>query len=193
MLGRLTAPRSEALVLAGLAGSVALRAGLAGDAGAGSVPAALVFATILAVFAGVAGWRLTRPSAQGLAWGVLGAAVLVALPLVSRGHWSGTSSSLPVSAYLQWAPAVAAVAVTEEVILRGVVFNWIQEAARPPAALAVTAVIFALIHVPFYGWGALPLDLAVGVWLGALRIVSGGVTAPATAHALADLATWWLL
>jgi hypothetical protein len=43
-----------------------------------------------------------------------------------------------------------------------------------------------------YGWTAVPLDLAVGVWLGGLRLATGGVAAPATAHALADLAYWWL-
>ena len=36
------------------------------------------------------------------------------------------------------------------------------------------------------------LDLAVGVWLGALRAVSGSVAVPAIAHTLADLAGWWL-
>jgi hypothetical protein len=30
------------------------------------------------------------------------------------------------------------------------------------------------------------------VWLCGLRLASGGVAAPAVAHALADLATWWL-
>jgi hypothetical protein len=37
-----------------------------------------------------------------------------------------------------------------------------------------------------------PLDIAVGVWLGTLRAISGTVTAPALAHSLADLAGWWL-
>jgi hypothetical protein len=38
----------------------------------------------------------------------------------------------------------------------------------------------------------LPLDLAVGVCLGALRLYAGSATAPAVAHTLADLAGWWL-
>jgi hypothetical protein len=46
--------------------------------------------------------------------------------------------------------------------------------------------------VPLYGWGAVPLDLAVGVWLGGLRLVTGGWAAPAVAHTFADLAAGWL-
>ncbi|MQA64109.1 MAG: CPBP family intramembrane metalloprotease, partial [Actinophytocola sp.] len=60
------------------------------------------------------------------------------------------------------------------------------------AAIGVCAVVFALLHVPLYGWWIVPLDLAVGVFLGALRWVSGSVVAPATAHVLANLAGWWL-
>jgi membrane protease YdiL (CAAX protease family) len=58
--------------------------------------------------------------------------------------------------------------------------------------VAVTSIVFALIHVPLYGWHVVPLDLGVGVFLGGLRLVSGSVAAPAIAHIGADLATWWL-
>jgi hypothetical protein len=37
-----------------------------------------------------------------------------------------------------------------------------------------------------------PLDLAVGIVLGGLRIATRSVAAPAAAHATADIATWWL-
>jgi hypothetical protein len=37
-----------------------------------------------------------------------------------------------------------------------------------------------------------PLDLGVGVWLGGLRLATGGVAASAIAHGLADLSTWWI-
>jgi hypothetical protein len=46
------------------------------------------------------------------------------------------------------------------------------------------------VHVPLYGWRALPLDLGAGLWLGGLRVLSGGVAAPAVAHALADRGAW---
>jgi len=56
----------------------------------------------------------------------------------------------------------------------------------------VTSVAFALMHVPLYGWHVVPLDLGVGIWLGGLRLLGRGVAAPALAHVLADLVTWWL-
>jgi membrane protease YdiL (CAAX protease family) len=85
------------------------------------------------------------------------------------------------------------VAVGEEVVLRGVLFDAMREWRGDGAALVATTLLFALIHVPLYGVGALPLDLAVGLLLGGLRIVSGGVLAPAVAHVIADLAGGWLL
>ncbi len=73
---------------------------------------------------------------------------------------------------------------------------WSRRRRRPARgellALPVTTAAFALLHVPLYGWAALPLDLAVGLLLGGLRMVSGGWGAPAVAHTLADLAGWWL-
>jgi membrane protease YdiL (CAAX protease family) len=61
------------------------------------------------------------------------------------------------------------------------------------AAVVVAAIAFALLHAPLYGWHAVPLDLAVGVVLGATRALAGTWTAPAIAHVGADLAGWWLL
>jgi hypothetical protein len=48
------------------------------------------------------------------------------------------------------------------------------------------------MHVPLYGWQVVPLDLGVGVWLAGLRLATGGVAAPALAHWIADLSTWWI-
>jgi membrane protease YdiL (CAAX protease family) len=92
-----------------------------------------------------------------------------------------------------WTPIVAAVAVAEEVALRGVLFDAVRLWGGDGWALVATTALFALMHIPLYGLGALPLDLAVGLMLGGLRIVSGGVLAPAVAHVIADLAGGWLL
>ena len=85
------------------------------------------------------------------------------------------------------------VACTEEAVLRGAMF--FTELDAPfgvAAAVLATSAVFALVHVPLYGWHVVPLDLGVGLWLAGLRLASGGVAAPAVAHTLADLATWWL-
>ena len=57
----------------------------------------------------------------------------------------------------------------------------------------MAAIAFAALHVPLYGWHAVPLDFAVGLVLGATRLLAGTWTAPAIAHVGADLAGWWLL
>jgi membrane protease YdiL (CAAX protease family) len=73
------------------------------------------------------------------------------------------------------------------------VFTLLARRLGPVTAVLLTSMMFAGMHVPLYGVAALPLDFAVGMWLGGLRLLSGGVTASATAHALADLASGWLL
>jgi membrane protease YdiL (CAAX protease family) len=87
---------------------------------------------------------------------------------------------------------VTVVAGAEEAFLRGTLHRRVEEVAGPGAAVAAGALAFAALHVPLYGWGAAPLDLAVGCWLGWLRLVTGGWAAPALAHTVADLAAWWL-
>lgn len=94
--------------------------------------------------------------------------------------------------FLVWAAITTVVAAAEEGILRGVLFDRIRVARGVVAAIALTTIAFALIHVPVYGWHVVPLDLAVGLGFAGLRLSTRSVLAPATAHAVADLATWWL-
>ncbi|MGH7685791.1 MAG: CPBP family glutamic-type intramembrane protease, partial [Candidatus Dormibacteria bacterium] len=124
--------------------------------------------------------------------GVLGAAVLVAAWLSAAPHLSA-GGGRPVASLLPWTAAVVVVAIVEEVALRGALFAAVRAWRGAGCALAVTTVAFALLHVPLYGWAALPLDLAAGLLFGGLRLISGGVTAPAAAHVLADLAAGWLV
>jgi len=57
----------------------------------------------------------------------------------------------------------------------------------PAAAVAITALAFAAIHVPAYGVAAFPVDLGAGVLLGWQRWASGTWLAPAATHAFANL------
>ena len=178
---------------AAFAGAVAIRVALAGPAGAASVPAALVFAVVLAVVAGVCGMRTTW-SPRAVAIGLVVGAVLV-IPALAH---LGVRADLPARSFPAWAVVTAFVATCEEAFLRGALFDAVQR--RPglrghgvDAAVVVGAIAFALLHVPLYGWHVLPLDLAVGLVLGATRAAAGTWTAPAIAHVGADLAGWWLL
>jgi membrane protease YdiL (CAAX protease family) len=85
-----------------------------------------------------------------------------------------------------------AVATAEEAVFRGALFKALERHAGLGAAVLVSTLAFALFHVPFYGWQALLPDLAAGLMLAGLRVAFGGVAAPAAAHVMADLATWWL-
>ena len=178
-----------ALTLAALALAVVVRVLIAGDAGARSVAAGASFGVALSVLSGVVG--LARPTLRWptLAWGAGGA---IALSLPPLWHRVGHEGAAPGHGFATWAAVVTLVAVAEEVLLRGALFEVVTRHRGENSAVAVGAVAFALLHVPVYGWSVLPLDLAVGVVLGVLRVVSGSVAAPAITHTLADLAGWWL-
>ncbi len=176
--------------LGGLALAVALRVRVAGVAGAASAPAGVLFGLVLLAVAAACG--LHRPALQWrqLAWGVGGAALLCLPAALVRLGRAGTI--LPPGEYAKWATIVALVAVAEELVLRGVLYHALLTRFDEGAAIAVTTVAFALLHVPVYGWHTLLINLAAGYLLGVLRAASGSVTAPAAAHTLADLAGWWL-
>ena len=179
------------LACGGLGVAVAARVALGGSEVAASMPAAAVFACLLFLAAGVVRWRPSLPQWRGIGVGVAGAAVLVGFALQAR-DWHVIGPSEAALSLAAWSVVVVCVAVAEEIVLRGVIFASLSRSGGPISALLLTSILFALIHLPLYGVGALPLDFAVGLWLGGLRLL-GGVGASATAHALTDLATGWIL
>lgn len=176
-----------AALAAAFAAAVTVRVAVAGPAGARSIPAGLVFAAALAAVCCLARTRVVI-SVRSVALGGAGAVVLL-LPLLV----AGSDLHVQPAGYASWAAATAVVATAEEAFLRGVLFDAVTRWRGADAAVVVGAVAFAALHVPMYGWHVLPLDLAVGLALGALRLLAGTWTAPAVAHVGADLAGWWLL
>jgi membrane protease YdiL (CAAX protease family) len=175
--------------LAGLAAAVSLRVRVAGVAGSQSLRGGLVFGITLCLLAVCLGFDWPSLGRSALGWGVAGAAVLCVPPTL---HKLLATSGLPAAPTVGWVSVVSLVAVVEELLLRGALYERLRRWRGQTPAIAITAIAFALLHVPLYGWHVVVLDLAVGVWLGTLRAVSGSVTAPALAHTLADLAGWWL-
>ena len=176
------------VLLTAFAASVVVRVAVAGAAGAGSIRAGLAFAAALSLLVLVSATR-TALSRRAVVVGLAGTAVLVAPVLVTHG----VGGRLTTTGYPTWAAATVVVATAEEAFLRGALYDAISRSHGTDAALVVAAIAFAALHVPLYGWHVLPLDLAVGLVLGALRMWSGTWTAPAIAHAGADLVGWWLL
>jgi membrane protease YdiL (CAAX protease family) len=182
-------PRSAttaALLLSALGAAVVVRVAVAGPDGAGSLRAGLAFAGCLAVL-GLGSRAGAVVSSRALVLGAAGA-VLLGLPAVAT---RGIADVHPAGQFLTWAAATTLVAVTEEAVLRGALFDALDRWRGPDVAVVGAAIAFALLHVPLYGWYVVPLDLAVGLLLGALRLLTGTWTAPAVAHTGADLIGWW--
>jgi membrane protease YdiL (CAAX protease family) len=117
--------------------------------------------------------------------GLLAGAVLV-VPLTT-----GSLSARGFDGFWSWAALAAVIATLEEVAIRGALFRRWKEEAGPVAAIVAGAIVFALIHLPRYGLGAMPLDAAVGLALGGLRALTGRVLPCAVAHTIADWGAWF--
>lgn len=123
--------------------------------------------------------------ARSLFVGLLVGSVLLA-PLMA-----GSFSARGLNGFWSWAALAALIATLEEVAIRGALFKAWSDEAGPLAAIVAGAAVFALIHLPRYGWGAMPLDAAVGLALGGLRALTGRVLPCAVAHTIADWGAWF--
>jgi membrane protease YdiL (CAAX protease family) len=202
----LAAPR-RALGLTGLVlGAAVLRALLLP---LGDLPSTLVFGGCLMAIAWFEREAPTLPSPRGggklsalspasggglspgvgrvgsVVTGVLVGAVLLA------PQAAGPFSARGLNGFWTWAVLAALIATLEEIAIRGALFKAWSDEAGPVAAIVVGAFVFALIHLPRYGWGAMPLDAAVGLALGGLRALTGRVLPCAVAHTIADWGAWF--
>ncbi|HLW16085.1 MAG TPA: CPBP family intramembrane glutamic endopeptidase [Actinomycetota bacterium] len=90
-------------------------------------------------------------------------------------------------AYTSWAfGANVVAAVAEEAFFRRFVYGWIA-ARSEDAAIIIAAILFAVIHIPIYGVGVLPIDFAAGLLLGWQRRESGTWLSPAATHVVANI------
>jgi membrane protease YdiL (CAAX protease family) len=111
------------------------------------------------------------------------AVLLGTLPFLAFAAWA---RPLPARGGVLVAVTGVVAAVAEEVFFRRLVYGWLERWGAA-VAVGVAALLFALVHVPVYGWGVLPIDLAAGLVFGWQRWASGTWTAPAVAHAVANL------
>lgn len=161
----------------------------------GDAPPYLVGALFGIAFIALAragGLRFSIPRPSALLIGLAGSVVLVALAIGASQLAGQPIRAVPRTEFAAWALVTIVVATAEELVLRGALFDALRDSLGVWVAIAITSAVFALMHVPLYGWHVVPLDLGVGVFLAGLRLASGSVAAPAVAHVVADLATWWL-
>ncbi|HYN68853.1 MAG TPA: CPBP family intramembrane glutamic endopeptidase [Candidatus Eisenbacteria bacterium] len=196
---RQLAPAHQAALLSlGLVAVVGARWAATIGGAAGGLAVGLLFGAALLALAALAGRppierNLPAAAAIGLAGGLalVGIALVARLPVVSSPMPSGSFAG-PAAIFVPWVAITVLVATAEELVLRGALFRAFEASAGLTAAVLLTTLAFALMHVPLYGWHVVPLDLGVGLWLAGLRLLSGGIVAPAVAHMIADLVTWWL-
>ena len=126
-------------------------------------------------------WGRGRALLAGL---LVGAVLLVPVT-------AGAVSARGLDGFWTWAALAALIATLEEAAIRGALYRQWTDEAGPVAAIVAGAIVFALIHLPRYGWGAMPLDAAVGLALGGLRALTGRVLPCAVAHTIADWGAWF--
>ena len=77
-------------------------------------------------------------------------------------------------------------AVAEELWFRRLCYGLLAPAGVA-FAVAGSSILFALIHVPTYGWAIVPLDIAAGCVFAWQRVASGSWHASAATHAVANV------
>jgi membrane protease YdiL (CAAX protease family) len=200
---------AEAAIPAALAllllGSALARQAL-GSTALGTVGATFAFgAVLIAAWAGfqflaspgsVASPRL--PADLGIRPRPLSAGIAVAALLLLPGVWlrahghPSASETFGTAFFLPLVPALLWIAPIEELFLRGLLQPKLRLVLGAGPAIVIVGLLFAFIHLPAYGWSAIPLDLGVGILLGWLREETGSVAACVAAHTLADLGGWFI-
>ena len=172
--------RRGALLVAGLGiGALLLRTRVL------VVPGAARTAALAAIYAGLLVASIAVPMPPGsrrvpatvaLAAGVAG----VGIAALAAGR------PVPMP-FATWALALSLLAaVAEEALFRRVAYGAL-ESRGAVVAVGLTALAFALIHVPLYGLAAFPVDLGAGLLFGWQRWAAGTWTVPAGTHAVANL------
>lgn len=138
---------------------------------------------LLAILAG----SLLVPAPRQPAW--IPPAAVLAIGLAAIALASAAGGSPVRTPYATWAlPLALLAAIAEEALFRRAAYGALE---RHGALLAVglTALAFALVHVPLYGTAVFPVDLGAGLLLSWQRWASGTWTVPAATHAAANLLT----
>lgn len=120
--------------------------------------------------------RATRLVLIGLAGGIVLSAATVGILALFGGYritgWGSVSGALSVVGMM------CAIAVAEEVLFRGVIFGLVQRRWETWLALAVSAVLFGLVHLVNPGatvWGAIAIAVEAGLMLAAAYVATGSL------------------
>ena len=117
----------------------------------------------------------------------LDAPVVVAIGVVALAAASLVAGPRTPLAHGPEALALSSLAATsEEAFFRRFLFGRLIRYG-PLAAVGISALLFAVVHVPAYGVAVFWVDLGAGLLLSWQRWASGGWAAPATTHVAANI------
>ncbi|MFE2598497.1 CPBP family intramembrane glutamic endopeptidase [Streptomyces sp. NPDC059396] len=186
------------LMLVVFAGVNAAAAGLTGAAGNSfwTLPLGVVIAA-LALWAYIRAVRFTeRRSADelrvadaraglvhGTGWGVLLFTVTIGVIALFGGYRTAGWGSFV--GFLAVLGLMCAVAVTEELLFRGVLFRIVEELAGTWGALAISAALFGLLHLINPNatfWGGLAIAVEAGLMFGAAYAATRSLWVPIGVH-----------
>jgi membrane protease YdiL (CAAX protease family) len=142
----------------------------------------------------LSGLSLDRHLLRGLAWGVIGSLIPIAMAawqLHYRGKWTW-----PLSLDL-WRNPIVAAPIAEEVFFRGLLFRQIARRKGVLMGMLVSSASFVLLHLPYWalggmyhGWGlaiALGRIFLYGIGFALLLWISRSLVAPLLAHFVNNL------
>ncbi|PSK95357.1 hypothetical protein CLV63_11517 [Murinocardiopsis flavida] len=117
---------------------------------------------------------------------LLGLALFTAtIALISMFGGYGTKGGGSVGGMLAVLGLMTGVAVTEELLFRGVVFRLLEELGGTRIALTASAVLFGAIHLVNPGatvWGAVAIGVEAGLMLGAAYVATRNLWVPIGIH-----------
>lgn len=148
-------------------------------------PDATRIALLTAVFAAILAASVLVPVARDVAR--LNPMVALAVGLIGVGlaaAVAGRPAAAPLGAAAL--PLSLFGALAEEALFRRAAYGWLERYGAA-VAIAGSALLFAVIHIPLYGVAAFPVDIGAGLLLSWQRWASGTWTVPAATHAAANL------
>ncbi len=156
-------------------------------------PAASLAGLLVIVAVGIAGAFVpVRPSADDAAGTVTDRPttarwlLVIAIGIGAFAVARALATPVHPPATIVAAGATVLAAVAEEAFFRRLAYGWLAQWGAGPAVVGA-ALVFALVHIPGYGTRVVPLNIAAGLLLSWQRWASGGWSAPALTHAVANL------
>jgi len=93
--------------------------------------------------------RLRDRAGKGILWGIVASILLVGPVIFYRLYFARAPFHLPPGVFT-WINPVLTAPVAEEVVFRGIIFQKLDEVIGTLKAMVLSALLFALIHAPYW-------------------------------------------